>query len=461
MEKPLFWHQGLFLQPQHFQLQDRYHSALLEPVYQRLTPHFWGVGSMKVEQAALGNRSFELSSGSFLFADTTYAVLNENAVLQPRSFETAWEDGGKTFKVFLGVRKFSRSSENVTIVDNLTDLKAVRTRYAATEDPDDIRDLHSSGPNANVRHMQLVLKLFWQSEMEQFGDYDLIPVALLERDGENVVLSDRFVPPCLTIDGSQPLERLVKEVRDQVSARCRQLEAFKRDRGIHSAEFGSRDMVFLLTLRSLNRYVSQLIHITDSAAVHPWTAYGILRQLMGELSTFSERVFVTGEETGGKVLMPGYDHQQLWQCFSSAQILITRLLDEITAGPEYMIALHFDGTYYSTELQPAMFEGRNRFFLAVETESDPQSVFQSMEQIAKISSREYLPILIARALPGIRLEYQQVTPQELPRRANTLYFQIDHHGEQWQQVQKGNNLALYWDSAPDDFKAELMIVGRN
>ncbi len=461
MEKPLFWHQGLFLQPQHFQLQDRYHSALFEPVYHRLTPHFWGVDSMVVEQAALGNRSFGLSKGSFLFADTTYAVLNENAVMQPRSFETAWEDGGKTFMVFLGLRKFSRSSENVTIVDDLNDLKEVRTRYVATEEAEDIRDLHSNGPNAQVRRMQLVLKLFWQSEMEQFGDYDVIPVALLERDGENVVLSDRFFPPCLTIDGAQPLERLVKEVRDQVSARCRQLEAFKRDRGIHSAEFGSRDMVFLLTLRSLNRYVSQLIHITDSAAVHPWVAYGILRQLMGELSTFSERVSVTGEETGGKVLMPGYHHQQLWQCFSSAQSLITRLLDEITAGPEYMIALHFDGTYYATELQPTMFEGRNRFFLAVETETDPQSVLQSMEQIAKISSREYLPILIARALPGIRLEYLQVTPQELPRRANTLYFQIDHHGEQWQQVQKGNNLALYWDSAPDDFKAELMIVGRN
>jgi len=460
MEKPLFWHQGLFLQPQHFQLQDRYTRSLLEPLHQKLKPHFWGIGNMAVEQAALGTRSFTLSEGSFLFADTTYAVLNENAVMQPRSFETAWEDGGNTFMVFIGVRKFSKSAENVTIVDNLTDLKDVRTRYVATDEPEDIRDLHSNGPNANVRHMRLVLKLFWQTEMEQFGDYESIPVALLERDGENVVLSDHFIPPCLTIDGSQPLERFVKEIRDQISARCRQLEAFKRDRGIHSAEFGSRDMVFLLALRSLNRYVSQLIHITESTQVHPWTAYGILRQLMGELSTFSERVSVTGEETGGKVLMPGYHHQQLWQCFSSAQSLITRLLDEITAGPEHIIALHFDGTYYSTELQPAIFEGRNRFFLAVETESETQSILQSMEQIAKISSREHLPILIARALPGIRLEYLQAAPQELPRRANTLYFQIDHHGEQWPQVQKGNNLALYWDSAPEDFKVELMIVGR-
>jgi type VI secretion system protein ImpJ len=461
MERPLYWHQGLFLQPQHFQLQDRYTQSLIEPLHQKLKPHFWGVGSMTIEQAALGTGVFALSEGSFLFADNTYAVLNENAVMQPRSFGTAWEDGGNTFMVFIGVRKFSKSGENVTIVDDLGELKDVRSRYVATNEAEDVQDLHSNGPNASVRRMQLVLKLFWQTEMEQFGDHESIPVAVLVRDGENVVLSDHFIPPCLTIDGSHPLERLVKEVRDQISARCRQLEAFKRDRGIHSAEFGSRDMVFLLALRSLNRYVSQLIHITESTQVHPWSAYGVLRQLMGELSTFSERVSVTGEETSGKELMPGYHHQQLWQCFSSAQSLIIRLLDEITAGPEYMIALHFDGTYYSTELQPVMFEGRNRFFIAVESESDPQSVLQSMEQIAKISSREYLPILIARALPGVRMEYQQVAPQELPRRANTLYFQIDHHGEQWQQVQKGSNLALYWDSAPDDLNVELMIVGRS
>jgi type VI secretion system protein ImpJ len=284
---------------------------------------------------------------------------------------------------------------------------------------------------------------------------------VLERDGDDVVLSERYIPPCLAIGGAQLLEQVVKEVRDQVSARCRQLEAYKKDRGIHTAEFGSRDMVFLMALRSLNRYVSQLIHITESAHVHPWVAYGILRQLMGELSTFSERVSVTGESLEGKVLLPAYDHKHLWLCFASAQRLITQLLDEITAGPEYMIVLLYDGTYYAADLQPAMFEGRNRFYLAIETEADPKMILQSMGQVAKVSCREYLPILIARALPGIGLEYLQVPPQELPRRVNTLYFQIDNHAEQWAQVQKGANLAIYWDTAPEDLKAELMVVGRS
>jgi type VI secretion system protein ImpJ len=203
-----------------------------------------------------------------------------------------------------------------------------------------------------------------------------------------------------------------------------------------------------------------LVHLTDTGLVHPWTAYGVLRQLIGEMTTFSERISVAGTLEDGTVLLPAYGHQNLWACFSAAQRLVTQLLDEITAGPEYMMSLLFDGTYYASDLPPAIFEGRNRFFLALETSADPQTILASVEQIAKFSSREYLPILIARSLPGIKLTYLQTPPQELPRRANTLYFQIDHHGEPWMQVQQGSNLALYWDAAPEDLKAELMAVGR-
>ena len=188
--------------------------------------------------------------------------------------------------------------------------------------------------------------------------------------------------------------------------------------------------------------------------------YSVLRQVIGELSSFSGDISVNGEQEHGPSLLPGYDHQNLWECFSGAKLLITRLLDEITAGPEYIIQLLYDGTYFSAELPPTIFEGRNQFFLVFETETDPKNVLQTMGKIAKLSSRQTLPILIARSLSGIRLDHLETPPQELPRRAHSIYFQIDHHSDQWDQVQKGNNLALHWDAAPQDLKAELMAVRR-
>ena len=167
-----------------------------------------------------------------------------------------------------------------------------------------------------------------------------------------------------------------------------------------------------------------------------------------------------GELENRERLLPDYDHRNLWGCFSAAQGLVSQLLDEITAGPEYVIRLIYDGTYYAADLKPALFEGRNRFYLVFKTGEDPKFVLQSLATNVKLSARERLPILIARALPGIGLEHLPVPPQELPRRAQSIYFTVDHHSDQWGLVEKGHNLTLYWDNAPEDLEVELMVVGR-
>ncbi|MBN1932237.1 MAG: type VI secretion system baseplate subunit TssK [Desulfobacterales bacterium] len=460
MDRPLFWHQGLFLQPQHFQLDDLYLKSLLTPFHRFLRPHFWGVGDLEIQEAALGNFSFNLLRGEFLFSDMTHIVFPGNSLIEARSFDGAWEKGDKPFNVFLGLKKWNNTGENVTVLSKIDKFSEVTTRFVTTADPEEIPDMHHNGPTAEVKKLSYLLKLFWESEKDHLGDYVLIPIAQLERMGEEIQLSQHFIPPCLTLSASKPLIKIIGEIRDEIASRSRQLESYKRERGIHTAEFGARDMVYLLALRSLNRYVPLLFHLTESRQVDPWMVYGTLRQLIGELSSFSQQTNVMGEMESAARSLVQYDHLSLWKCFSNAQALITQLLDEITAGPEYVIELVFDGTYYAAELPPKIFEGRNRFYLVFETESDPHFVLQSLQTIAKLSARETLPILIARALSGIKLEHLQAPPQELPRRAGSIYVQIDYHSDQWTQVQKYNNIALYWDAAPDDLKVEMMIVGR-
>jgi type VI secretion system protein ImpJ len=461
MERPLFWHEGLFLQPQHFQLEDLHFQSLLTPFHRLLQPHFWGIGDVDIQETALGNKTFNLLRGEFLFPDRAYVKFPGNAVLEARSFDEAWVEGGKPLTVYIGLRKWNDALENVSELSKLDNFSEVTTRFITTVDPEEVRNFYQNGPPAQVKRLFYLLKIFWETEMDQLGDYIHIPLAQLERSGEEIILSERFIPPCLSIYSSELLVKLIKEIRDQIASRGHQLESYKRGRGIHTAEFGARDMVYLLALRSLNRYVPLLFHLMDTKQVHPWNLYAVLRQLIGELTSFSQHFTVMGEREDGTRLLSDYEHQDLWQCFSNAQTLVTQLLDEITAGPEYVMQLLYDGTYWSTELSPAIFEGGNRFYLLIETEAQPQAVVQSLETIAKLGSRESLPILIARALPGIKLIHLEVPPQELPRRSQAFYFQIDQHSDHWDQVQKGNNIGLYWDAAPEDLKVELMVVGRS
>lgn len=415
---------------------------------------------MGIAEGALGVRSFALQTGDFLFPDGTHVSLPGNAVIESRHFDASWVKDGKPLTVYLGLKNWSNAGENVTVLSALEHFDSVHTRFVTVENPEEICDLHEGGSAGQVKRLRFLLKVFWESELGQLGGYQLIPLAQLEKFGAGIRLSDDFIPPSLSCAACQSLSRIIEEIRDQVTARAYQLEEHKSRRGVQAAEFGSRDMVYFLALRSINRYVPLLFHYTRTKHAHPWHIYGVLRQLVGELTTFSEQVSVLGEMEYGRRKIPDYNHRDLWVCFSAVQDMITHLLDEITAGPEYVIRLVHDGTCFAAELKPAIFEGRNRYYLAVKTDTDPASILQSMEEIAKLSSREHLPVLVTQSLPGIGLGHMQIPPQELPRRSNTLYFTINHHDEQWRAVTMSRAMALYWNTAPDDVEIELMVAGR-
>ncbi len=436
-------------------------QSLLLPYRQFITPHFWGVARLHLSTAALGNRSCELVKGEFLFPDGAHVSVPGNGLVEPRSFEEDWIEGDKPLTVYLGLKKWDDSGENVTVLPELKGIGQLGTRLVTKADPDEVEDLYQPGPKAHVEKLDYVLRIFWETEKDQLGDYLLIPITMIERHGEDFTFSERHVPPALNMNGSENLLLLMKEIRDQLASRARQLEEYKTQKGVHTAEFGSRDMVFVLALRSLNRYVPILYHVLESPQVHPWHVFGLLRQLIGELSSFSDQVNVLGDNAEGAMLLHPYNHQDLGGCFRSAVALITQLLDAITSGPEYVIRLLYDGTYFAAELPPAIFEGRNRFYLVLNTEADPAELLDTLESVVKLGARESLPILIARALPGVGMEQLTVPPQELPRRSHSLYFQIDHHSDQWVPVEKGRNIALYWDDAPEDLQIEMMVVGRS
>ena len=50
---PIFWYQGLFLQPQHFQQAERYAEGLLEPLRDGISPFFHGVRQLQLQEAAV------------------------------------------------------------------------------------------------------------------------------------------------------------------------------------------------------------------------------------------------------------------------------------------------------------------------------------------------------------------------------------------------------------------------
>ncbi len=436
-------------------------ESRLAPLTRWMTPHFWGVQDMEIKRAALGIRSFGLLRGQLLFPDGTAVEFPGNALLEDRSFVDGWIEGGKPLPVYIGLRKWNPEGENVTVVKRGEPLADVATRFIVDADPEETRDLHAGGPAAYIKKLTYLLKVFWEPEKDHLGDYLLIPVAQLERRGADIGLDPRFIAPCLSGTGSDTLQRLIKDILDQLAARGRQLEEHKRQRGIQSAEFGSRDLVYLMALRSINRCVPLLRHLSETPQVHPWQLYGTLRQIVGDLSCFSETIDVLGEDPQAhEAALPAYEPLNLWNCFSTAQTRIVRLLDEITAGPDHTVKLDLAEGLYSAALKPDWLEGDHRYYLALTMEHEGKNTVDAMEGVAKLSSQGQIDQLIAHALPGIPLDYLSAVPQQLPRRGNVLYFAINTGDDQWSSIKKERHIAFSWDGAPADLQVDLMVVAR-
>lgn len=456
--KPIYWRQGLFLQPQHFQLNDAYHQSQHLPVRTYGLKHFWGVGEISINEPGLGNKLVEIQSGEFLFPDGAYVTYPGNASIQARSFEHDWVESEKPFTVYLGLMRWSEESENVTSVADLEETFAAPTRFVSGVNPEVLPDKLTAGPDAQVNRLSFALKIFWETELEKLANYHLIPIAQLKREGDDVTLSRDFIPPCLCIRSNWKLETTIKEIRDLVASRCRQLEQYKSPHDLQGAELEIRYLVFLLALRTLNRYVPMLYHLNESKHAHPWELYGAIRQLLGELSTFSDRVNSMGEARDGVRLLPKYDHENLNMCFGTAKRLLTELLESIVLGPEFLLRLDYDGEYYSAEAQDAHFGPDKQYWLVLRTKLDMESLEEALRNVVKLSSAKNLTTLIARAIPGVPLEHAEEAPSGLPRSPNSHFFKIDRQSSQWQDVERSKNVSLYWDTAPEDLQAEIIIL---
>lgn len=455
--KPVFWHQGLFLQPQHFQLSDQNQQARLYPYQNYQQPHFWGVCQIQMLASSLGHRTCEIESGEFIFPDGTFVSVPGNAIVSPRSFEDEWVDPEKPFTIYLAIHKQSQYDDNVTVLNDLSDHQDVTTRYVSTVNPETIKDMYVQGGDAQVKFLHHVLKIVFDNEKEEMNDYDLIPISQVVRDGDAIIYNQQYLPPSVTIASSPELLRIVKEVRDEITGRAMQLSAYKAP--VHAKSgFDANLLRYKMALQSLSRFVPRLFHITESAMVHPWMVYGVLRELVGEISTFTDRLTLLGETSDGERLLPGYDHSDLGGCFYSASDVISQLLNEITIGPQYLVEMKFDGVAFAADVPTQFFTEHVDFYLIVNTVSDFEASEKSLLTAAKLTSRDTVEVLQERSLPGVGMVYMSSVPPGLPRRPNSYYLRLDIHDDQWSSVVRQENVALLWNEAPEDTKVELVVV---
>jgi type VI secretion system protein ImpJ len=458
--KPVYWHQGLFLQPQHFQLADQYNRAQIQPLIRHMHPHFWGVAEYSIVESALSNRSCEMNSGEFLFSDGTYVTLPGDAVISSRTFDADWLDIDKPFTIFIGLRKLNQQEQNVTVLNDLERTHDVNTRYVSLTDPEEVNDMYSGDSIANVKKLTHVLHIIWENELEKYEDYMLIPIARVVRKESEIVFDKTFYPPVLSLNSSVELTSLIKEIRDDITGRMMQLSSYDSDETDASSHYDATLMRYKLAARTLSRHIPRLFHYTDEGSIHPWEVYGLLGELIGEISTFTKTINVLGETPDGVSLFPSYNHKDIGSCFNAAKDLLGKLLNEITIGPQFLVEMPLKGNIFTADIPVKFLEQNVDFYIIVSSSTSFKTQQQSLLTMAKVAASDRIEVLVERSLPGIGLIHAPIPPAEMPRRPDSQYVRLDNHCDEWQSVERFKDIALLWDEAPEDAKIELVIVRR-
>lgn len=457
--KPLYWHQGLFLQPNHFQYQDSYNEFIQSVIRRTVVPLAWGVANLEVDTSSLvaGQVSFKILRA--LLPDGTLFSFPENARLADRVLDNqVWADRNKPLKIYIGIKK--RNEEPLVQREDALDNHRLNSRYVIDRDSAILTNRYEQSESVDAQVLSLVGRLWFESELDQATGYDLMPVLQLIQDGDHIRLDDDYIPPCITLRGAQTLIELLRSVKEEVLSRTRQLEDYKQPSTSYTvSEFNPRQMRYRLALQVLARYVQQLSHLLEVPDLTPERAYSCLRELTAELSAFTPLSTATCEIAPEGIQLPAYDHLNLGRCFSTAKLLIHRLLNEITVASEAMVSFEKQGSAtYSGVLNSQMLERKGQYFLILRTEQPQDAWLENFRLYSKLGASSQVELYQSRALPGIGKRLMSSRPEGLPSRPNSHYFSMDVASGLWQTVESDLALSLYWPDAPVDLKVELVSL---
>jgi type VI secretion system protein ImpJ len=69
-----------------------------------------------------------------------------------------------------------------------------------------------------------------------------------------------------------------------------------------------------------------------------------------------------------------------------------------------------------------------------------------------------MDVIVATALPGLRLTYISTPPPSLPVRSGSRYFRVEKQGDFWESVCRSHVIAFYVPAELNKLRLELLAI---
>jgi type VI secretion system protein ImpJ len=421
----VIWSEGLFLQPQHFQQQERYFERYVETRCRPLVPHSWGFTEIEFERDLLSIGKAALRRAAGVFPDGTPFRMPDDDPL-PKAIDVGPDVRDQVLYLAVPLRRSGElEAEREAGADELVrhDVREVQARNATA----------SGGDPALLEVGALRTRLLLASDVTQA--YACVPLAQVvecRADGQ-VVLDENFIPTVLHVRAAGRLAAFTSELLGLLHQRGEALagRVAATGRGA-AAEFAD-----FLMLQAINRYEPLLAHYADSGDLHPESLFHVCVTAAGELATFT-----TTSKRPPK--LPAYRHDHLRESFDPVIIALRESLSKVLTQTAISIpiepkkfgisvAIVSDRALYSTAV----------FILAARADLPSEELRRRFPQQLKIGPVEKITDLVRLQLPGVPVHAVPVAPRQIPYHAGFAYFELDQTDALWEQLTNSGGVAMH------------------
>src|SRR5579872_478691 len=440
------WSEGMYLGPHHFQLQNRYFEDTIRFAASALFFEPWGLIGSQLDAEALHNGTVNLVHARGVFSDGLPFNMPESDPLpQPRGVADFFPPNRDALAVQLAIPPHKPDGLNCAMPDSSDGQLA---RYFAEE-----RLLHDETTGRDEKPVQLGRKniqlLF---ETESPANLLILPIARVTRDGSGHFIFDpAFIPPCVRIDASEHLmallRRLIEILEDKSSMFSRAGKGDKRT----WTEFSTREIANFWLLHAVNSALAPLRHLYLTRRGHPEDLYIEMLRLGGSLCTFALDAHPRD--------LPLYNHQRLDKCFAALDDHIRRRLETIVPTQYIEIPLSRRADYfYEGAVTDQRCLDRSRWIFAIRSAAGEVDIIAKTPQLVKLCSKQFVPQLVKRALPGLPLTHLPVPPSAIPAKVDFHYFSVNKSGPCWDHLVQSRQIGLYVPGDLPDPAVELLVV---
>jgi type VI secretion system protein ImpJ len=431
----VIWSEGLFLQPQHFQQQDRYFEQYIETRVRSLVSYAWGFTEIEIERDFLkiGKIGFRRLVG--VFPDGTPFRMPDDDPLPPPMDVAADARDQRLFLALPLRRAGELESARGPVTDELVrqEIREFQAASAAV----------TPGEPATLEVAALRSRLLLEREATEA--YACIPlVHIVEcRADQQVVLDEQFIPTILQLRAAARLATVTTELLGLFHQRGEALGS----RVAATSRGAASELADFLMLQAINRYQPLLTHFADTGVIHPEAFFQFCVAAAGELSTFT-----TISKRPPK--FPGYRHDRLKETFEPVIISLRESMSKVMTQVAIPIPLEPRKFGISVAIVPdkTLFSSAV-FILAARADGPAEYVRQRFPTQVKIAPAEKIGDLVRQGLPGVPVVPVPVTPRQIPYHAGYAYFELDQTHELWDQLKNSGGVAIY---VPGDFPGLAM-----